>query len=279
MKRLGSLWCCVAICLVSPDRGLGAEPRLKDTRALSTPTFGSPQDTFIVGCEFYLFGRLVPPVEVDGKRGHRVTKSTTAVHVNGILYLDTEAPPPTYEPSKEAVERVATSNAVAAEVRNSVTIPENQGGVLFRGSKIEFDREFTYSHTKDGKPILVEFRKYAFAVRIQGSGAHVYDYEEKEAALVDPDVHRERLLDGAYAILVRGLKPGVIFFAGRGYSNEVRGASAMADFRAALAEIPERANRLSYSALDGQPLYEPLTVRGFYFSGSEVRDLVEAEKK
>ena len=67
-----------------------------------SPTYGKPASTFVSGCEIYLFGEYIEPVEgPDGTKGFLIEKTDSAVTLNGRHFFSPYDPPREYVDSPE----------------------------------------------------------------------------------------------------------------------------------------------------------------------------------
>lgn len=255
--------------------------RLRDNRENASPTFGLPQDTFIVGCELYLFGRLVPPIEKDGAWGHRIRKDGNEVCVNDIVVLDVTRPSRAMPDSlitEEIHNQVSLSHYFERIVRHSASYDEKLGSVQYLGQRVPLNEEVLICYSANREPVNVTFHESGFLIR----GARIataFNWTVTPYIPLPPEITNERALDGTYHSLCGFMRSGLMVLVSPGFYRTLCSRSdpesTRGEIRAAIQKIPSVA-KASWSEWDGRPVYDAVEVDGYDFGPSEVRAFVEA---
>lgn len=268
-------------CLFVTGAASSTGQRLRDNRENPSPTFGLPQDTFIVGCELYLFGRLVPPIEKDGAWGHHIRKDGNEVCVNDFTVLDATRPlrvQPDSTIPEEIHRRVSLSHYFERIVRHSTSYDEKMNSAWYEGEKVLWGKEILICYSANMEPVTVTFYQGGFSIR--GAGiATGFDWTVIPYVPLPPEIVNERILDNTYHSICGAIRSDMMVLITRGgyqtLCDREDSESKRADARAAIARIPSLA-RVAWLEWDGRPVYEYLEFGEYHFESSEVRDFVEA---
>jgi hypothetical protein len=240
-----------------------------------------PRDSLISDCELYLFGKLVEPVQRGEKRGYIVQRTETKVLINDVVFFDptVKKKEPVYPPGflERSSAKFRTFDRVAAQVRKTISFSKS-GSVLVNGKTPEMGKIMPVSTGEDGGPVTVEYNQTGFILRYQETPV-VYRYQPtpSPAPLSENEqkMHNMRMLDLVYGNIVNGLKPGSIVIMGAGYLDRYRDPERHDELRHALSLIRVRAEQ-PYIDAAGEEHFAAMTVNGFQFSPSIVRDFVNA---
>ena len=236
-----------------------------------TPTYGERASKFVSGCEIYLFGEYLEPVDgPDGTIGFLIEKTDSAVTINGRHFSSPYDPQrtPVRPPSEKAERHAAVFEEVLAEVRRLAVAHSSIEKAFFIDSVLYTDEPKPYV-TASGDTVMLRFSK---------SWAH-YRYEDTNTSFPltpDPMLPKEeqdaQALDVAYQGLA-AIRPGFIILIGEGYQSW-KPLSEAQTLKEALAKIPALAQR-RYQNMYGEWVYEGLTIDGYQFGPSIVADFAE----
>jgi hypothetical protein len=251
--------------------------------ARSTPVGESnvPRDSLISDCELYLFGSFVQPIRRGQQLGYIVQRTETQVLINDIVFLDPtlKKKEPVYSPEflERSNAKSRTFKRVAAEIRKTISFSKS-GSVLVNGTAPEMGKIIPASTGEDGGPVTVEYNQTGFILRYQDTPVVCkYQPTPTPAPLSENEqkMHNMRMLDLVYENVVNGLRPGSIVIMGAGYMNTYRDPDMHDRLRSALSSIRVRAGQ-PYIDDDGEEHFAAMTVNGFQFSPSVIRDFVNA---
>jgi len=241
------------------------------TDPIRSPTYGKPASKFVSGCEIYLFGEYLEPVEgPSGDMGYLIEKTDSAVTLNGRHFYSPYDPPrtPARPPSDKIEHQAAVFEEVITEIRRLAQAHPSLEKAYFIDSVLYTDTPQPYV-TASGDTVMLRFSR---------SWAH-YRYEDTNTSfplVPDPVLPKEerdaQALDMAYDGLA-AIRPGSIILIGRGYKNFYP-LSVASDLKAALSKISALAER-RYKNMYGKWVYESITIDGYFFSLSVVADFAE----
>lgn len=247
-------------------------------------TYGKPASTFVSGCEIYLFGKYVDPVEgPDGTMGFLIEKTDSAVTINGRHFFSP------YDPPKKVADTplIREIRERSRHKREIVEATEKQ----FR-AKVQRDPQ-TGAYSVDGvvyeprrpTPFVIELPDHIDTVDIKISPSYMdeldyfivfYQGEDLIGMPITPPPAREQdnefILDMAYQSLAE-IRPGFIILIGRGYQDWYH-LSEAPRLKAALAKIPALAKPLHEGFYEGEWEYEWLKIDGYTFDSKIIRDFI-----
>lgn len=250
-------------------------------------TYGKPASTFVSGCEIYLFGKYIEPVEgPDGTMGFLIEKTDSAVTLNGRHFFSPYDPPKKVadtplmreiqergRPKKEIVQ--ATEEQFRAKVRRD---PQT-GEYSVDGAVYEPERLMPFVVQLPDRIDTVEVKilpnfmdgRDCFTMFYKGE-----DLRIRLTILPPPTPPKEEedafSLDVAYQGLAE-IRPGLIILIGRGYKFWYPISEAPA-LKAALAKIPTLARPLHEGFYEGEWVYEWLKIDGYTFDNAIIRDFI-----
>jgi hypothetical protein len=255
----------VSLDLIVPFAGTswaqGADP-------VRSATYGKRASKFVSGCEIYLFGEYLDPVEgPDGTKGFLIEKTDSAVALNGRHFYSPHDTPrrPASPPSERAKRLEAIFEEAVAEIRRTVEAHPSIDGAYYIDSILYSNVPQPY-RTKSGDTVMLHF--------ILDWGCLSYEDASLEFPLKpEPELSKEerdkRALDNVYLSLAE-IRPGFIILIGEGYKLWYP-LSEELGLKAALAKIPALA-QARYQNIYGEWVYEPLTIDGYEFYGFLVAD-------
>lgn len=244
----------------------------------SGATDTSSLETFIPDCELYLFGRLVPPIDRDGRSGLLVKLEGNVITINGRVYMEVQPIEPAEPDPSPYDETVRPSIRVRILATNAVRrsrVEARGADSLTVGDQAVPIGEFVPMVVETGDSVLVAYFVDFFEIRVE---TYTYRFRYVEEPRKPPDNSPEAIRSravGLYAHLARGLKPGAIVLLGEGYQSSYRDPSEFEELRAALSQIPLRAQRLSSHGIFS---YRGLDIGPFRFLPSVVQDFVDASE-
>jgi len=128
---------------------------------IRSSTYGKPASKFVSGCEIYLFGKYLEPVEgPDGTMGFLVEKTDSAVTLNGRHFYSPHDPQrePVNPPGEKAERHAAVFEEVITEVRRLARMHPSLEKVYYIGSVLYTDTPQPYV-TTSGDTVMLRFSK------------------------------------------------------------------------------------------------------------------------
>jgi hypothetical protein len=244
--------------------------RAQCTDPIRSPTYGKPASKFVSGCEIYLFGEYLEPVEgPDGAMGFLIEKTDSAVTINGRHFFSPYDPQRT--PVRPPSERVERQSAVImeaeAEIRRLAHPHPTREKAYFIDSVLYTDEPKPYV-TASGDTVMLQFHKESARI-VYEDVPLVFELNPYRGPFMTEAERNELYLDNAYDGLA-AIRPGFIILIGRGYKNWYP-LSVASDLKAVLIKIPELARR-RYENIYGEWVYESITIDGYFFSPTVVAD-------
>lgn len=266
----GVFSCLLGLSLLS---GLFVEPAVSQcTDRGYSPTYGKPATKFVSGCEIYLFGEYLEPVEgPDGTMGFLIEKTDSAVTLNGRHYYSPYDPPRKIVKaiSEEIKHRAAVKNEAQKEIRRlAVAHPTIEGAYNLGG--ILYGDELQPYITKSGDTVMVKFYKDEVEVVYENTPLIFKLVPDPVRPKEEQDAFR---LDNIYLSLVDAIKPERIILIGRGYelSYPLSEAPAVKD---ALKKVPALARPI-FQDIYGKWAYDAMTIDGYFFHSGVISDFTD----
>ena len=262
------IFICVLGSTICSSPLVGASAGQCTTEIIRSPTYGKPASKFVSGCEIYLFGKYLDPVEgPDGEIGYLIEKTDSAVTLNGHHFYSPYDPQRTTvkPPSEKAKRHGVIFEKAMEEIRRLAVAHPSFEKAYYIDSVLYTDEPKPYV-TASGDTVMLQFHL---------ESAHIVC---EDASLVFPltpdsvppkEEQDKRGLDIIYHSLA-GIRPGFIILIGQGYQSW-KPLSEAPTLKAALAKIPTLAQR-RYKDIYGDWVYEPLTIDGYHFSYSVIID-------
>lgn len=251
---------------------------------VNSETFGYAAEAFIPNCDVWLRGEYldqVPSPYCTHEYGVHIEKTKHELIFNGTVYLSFAEPGPhVFSEAKRNADDSTTMGIAAKSFRDEAIVKtDTAGGYIFRGvSYLPEVPTVLIVDEKDDSVVVTVRPKYMgntdyIFVEHRGStaGFSLYKGPRPSAAQLN-----EQSLDSAFRNLANRCKPGRLVLIGRGYSDTYT-SSDHDKLLSALEQIPELAVPWLRNSR-GEQEYYPLSIDGFEFQPSAVRDFVESTR-
>ncbi len=234
-------------------------------------TFGKPATAFAPDCLLILFGKEIPTVSENGKRGYRIVKSATSVAVNGREYLSADDQLlPTITPSSEAKQAADIMLAAADLIWDSKRVGSD-GSLVIAGKPRQRGEPFSVTEPQSKAAVEVTISEDGLWMWISHAGDRVF-FPTTRPTVRPVEEQTERRLDAAYRRMIHDLRPGRLVVKGGSYvlSFPLSRASAVME---ALARIPSLAEFEHYDNY-GRAVYKPIHDGEFTWTSGIIRDFL-----
>jgi hypothetical protein len=253
-----------------------------------SPTYGKPASNFVSGCEIYLFGEYIEPVEgPDGMMGFLIEKTDSAVTLNGRHFFSPYDPPRKVADTplmREIQERGRPKReiiqATMEQFRARVQREPQTGAYSVDGAVYEPERLTPFVVQLPDRIDTVEVKILPdFMDGLDDRFSVFYKGEDlgiRFLITLPPGPPKEQdnefILDMAYQGLAK-VRPGFIILIGRGYKDWYP-LSEAPKLKAALANIPVLAKPRHEGFYEGEWEYEWLNIDEYTFDSKIIRDFI-----
>lgn len=228
----------------------------------------TPADTFLVTDNaLILFGRDVQPAFTDGRAGYHITKDDSTVRINGIVFFNAKTKPRPY-PVDPKIQHDVTVIEAAAKLLESYR-DDGADSVVVNGRVY-----------RPGDTFALRVPQYDVAVDVklyEGRQVEIA-YDNQKVVFIEAPPHEPvNPVDVVYDGVIGNLHGARFVVMGRGYCYTFL-VSQEAGVRASLSKISSLAEVKHVDPL-GVKYYEPLTIDGYLWTNSIIRDVLDPRTK
>ena len=267
------MFVCMLVSIILSDPIVGMSAAQCTTEIIRSPTHGKPASKFVSGCEIFLFGKYLEPIEgPGGELGYLIEKMGSAVTLNGIHYYSPHDPQRkrARPPSEKAKRHAVIFEEAMEEIRRLAVAHPSLEKAYYIDSVLYTDEPKLYV-TASGDTVMLQFHLESARI-VCDDVPLVFELNPIQWPSLSEEEWNELYLDRAYHGLA-SIRPGFIILVGRGYKDWHTISEAPA-LKEAIAKIPSLAER-RYQNIYGEWVYESLTIDGFIFSLTVVADFAE----